>query len=518
MKAVTAEQMRQIDRIAIEERGIPGEVLMSLAGKEVADHVIRTCPGSRKVAVLAGTGNNGGDGFIAAYWLFNHAKDVDVFLIGTVGKLSSSSSIYHKLCINSGIPVDLLNKESSPLPDFTKYDVILDAMIGTGFTGNPRSPVAEIIAALNSLTHTPNRPVIVAVDIPSGLPSEGPVDETGPLMADCTVTMGLPKLSLVTYPGKKFAGDLFVADIGFPRDLTGSSSLNVELIDSGMVASRIAAPRDPDTYKYAQGNLLLIGGFDGMEGAIMMCAAAAIETGAGLVTCLTTEKARTVIAGKIPELITLSLPEKEADLSRSIPSLLGTGRYDAVVMGPGMGRTKFAATVFSTVMENLAAARIPKALIDGDGLNHLAAMRSSAASLPAGQILLTPHFSEAAKLLGDDIAVIKKDRINSARRCSRAFNAVTLLKGPCSLVSDGERCFINTTGGPALATAGSGDVLAGITGSFMLKNISLSEAASCGAYIHGRAADLICGDQFRDSLKATDLISALGKALDSIYR
>ena len=518
MKAVSAEQMREIDRIAIEERGIPGEVLMSLAGKEVADHVIRTCPGSRKVAVLAGTGNNGGDGFIAAYWLFNHAQDVDVFLIGAVGKLSSSSSIYYKLCINSGITVNLLNGEDSRLPDFMKYDLILDAMIGTGFTGNPRSPVAEIIAALNSLPEAPNGPVIVAVDIPSGLSSEGPVEETGPLIADCTVTMGLPKLSLVTYPGKKYTGDLVVADIGFPRDLTGAGSLCVELIDSGMVVRCIAAPRDPDTYKYAQGHLLLIGGFDGMEGAIMMCAAAAIETGAGLVTCLTTEKARTVIAGRIPELITCALPEKEADLSRSIPSLLGTGRYDALVIGPGMGRTNFASAVFSAVMQNLAAARIPKALIDGDGLNHLSAMKTSGVPLPAAQILLTPHFSEAGKLLGDDVAVIKKDRINSARRCSREFNAMTLLKGPCSIISDGERCFINTTGGPALATAGSGDVLAGITGSFMLKNISLTEAASCGAYIHGLAADLICGEQIRDNLKATDLISALGKALDSIHR
>ena len=301
-----------------------------------------------------------------------------------------------------------------------------------------------------------------------------------------------------------------VAEIGFPSVLLEAESLKVETIDGPFVKKRLEGLEpSADINKNDNGHLLLAGGFDGMEGAIMMTAMAAFENGTGLATLLTTEKAREIIAGRIPELITRALPS--GDIRALTPELLAGRRYDVLVIGPGMGRTETARDFFTAVMDALPVSGIGRVLIDGDGLYHLAGWLREH-SLDANiDYVITPHFMEASRLTGISVEEIGRDRLEAARKCAAMTGAVVLLKGPASIVTDGSRTFVNTSGNPALAAAGSGDVLSGVIGSFLLRKITAVEAASIGCHVHGRAADLLA-QSGRETIKATDLIPYLRAA------
>lgn len=522
MKAVTAREMREIDRITIEERGVTGEVLMALAGKSVADHVLENFPGARRIAVFSGTGNNGGDGFVAAYFLHNRGLRADLFLAGDAGKITGSSRVYHDLCVRSGLSITQVGSGH----DFSdtsldRYDLVVDALLGTGFTGPVRGLMKDLIQAINDADIP-----VVSVDVPSGLASDGPITEGEAVIADSTVTIGLPKISLVTYPGKNFTGRLHVADIGFPSDLTRSDTIKVELIDREYIAENSLREIEAefgskaDTNKSERGHLLLIGGFDGMEGAIMMAASAALETGVGLVSLLTTPTARSVIAGRIPECITVTMPylvgmdaADPATLSAVLSEIFESRRYDALVIGPGMGRGPFARNMYDAVMQNLGRSGIRRLLIDGDGLFHLAGTAVGGKFASGTGVIVTPHFMEASRLLGIPVPELMSNRLGAAAALAGKLECTVLLKGPASIIADGDRSFINTTGSAALATAGSGDVLSGIVGSLLLRRFTTAQAAAYGAYLHGMAGDMHCRDSGIDLLKATDIINHIRRAL-----
>jgi ADP-dependent NAD(P)H-hydrate dehydratase / NAD(P)H-hydrate epimerase len=525
MKVTTALEMQEIDRITIGERGIPGEVLMGMAGKAVADHIMCGFPRVERVAIFSGTGNNGGDGFVAAYYLANGGTVADVFLIGSEDKISETSRIYHTLCRNSGIRITTISSAGDLADlDLESYDCVVDAILGTGFTGAAKGLAAEAIRIINDCDV-----YVVSVDVPSGLGSDGQAPEGEAVIADSTVTIGLPKLSLVTYPGKEYTGELHVADIGFPRSLVESDSLKNELIDQEYFTKNLIREIESehctraDTHKGARGHLLIIGGFDGMEGAALMVARAALETGAGLATLLTTSCARSVIAGKIPELITLSFPEdidssshRSNVVKKELDAVIEAKKYDVLVIGPGMGRSRFAYEVFESVIAAISRLGIRRVLIDGDGLFHLSEYIVKGSLDRQVEWLVTPHFKEASRLMGISIDEIKNNRLRSAGGLAQRLSCVSLLKGPATIVSNGERYYINTTGSAALATAGSGDVLSGIIGSLMLRRFTMLQAASCGAWIHGKAADLYCSDNKYDVLKSTDMLAYIRKAKNCI--
>ncbi len=524
MKVVTAREMQEIDRFTIKEMGIPGDVLMGLAGKSVADYITDNFPDARRVAVVSGTGNNGGDGFVAAYFLHNRGVRADLFLAGDPGKISQTSRIYYDLCARAGLIVT----ERASVRDFAdtaldRYDLVVDALLGTGFSGTVRGEMREIIQAIND-ADVP----VVSIDMPSGLASDGPLSGGEAVIADCTVTIGLPKISLVTYPGKNFTGRLHVADIGFPADRIRSDCIKTELIDdeyaaSGSIREIEAEFRSrADTNKSERGHLLLIGGFDGMEGAIIMTASAALETGVGLVSLITTPSARSVIAGRLPECMTVTLPYHEgidtvdqATLSAALIDVFESKRYDTLVIGPGMGRSTFARNIYDAVIQNINRSGIRRMLIDGDGLSHLADMAGEVKFSPGPEVVVTPHFKEASRLMGVSVPDIMGDRHGAAGALARKLNCTVLLKGPATIVTDGDRFFINSTGTSALATAGSGDVLSGIIGSLLLRRFTTVQAAAFGAYIHGKAADIHCRKAGIDLLKATDIINRIRGALSS---
>ncbi len=512
MKAVTAEEMRRIDSETIDVMGIPGETLMAEAGRAVAEFAESLCHEEGAVAVFCGSGNNGGDGFVAAFHLAGRGIPVEIFLAGAKKGVAPLSATFMRVCQNGGLPItEMAGPDAAGRIDFGRYGLIIDALLGTGFEGAVRAAMAEIIDAINASGKT-----VLSVDMPSGLPSGGAGPEGSVVRAAYTVTIGLPKISLVTWPGREYAGEVHVADIGFPRSLLEGDDLTTDLIDADHARARLSVEHDADSYKGDAGHLLLVGGFDCMEGAIMMSGMAAFEAGIGLATLLTTDTARTVIAGKIPELMTRSFPANGGSqvVESEVRAFLeGERRYDALVIGPGMGRTDESRAVFATVMGSLPKSCIRFALIDGDGLYHLARYLEET-SLPEGvSFVITPHFGEASRLLGEPVDAIKKNRFAAALRLGLRTGAVALLKGPATIVSDGKRSLINTTGNRALATAGSGDVLAGVIGSLLLRGIGPLEAAGIGAYLHGRAADLAVEASGIMVLKATDTVAYLRKAM-----
>jgi NAD(P)H-hydrate epimerase len=525
MKVVTAREMQEIDRITIQERGLPGGVLMGMAGKAVADHIITCLPRVGRAAVFSGTGNNGGDGFAAAYYLANGGVTAEVFLIGSEKKISETSLIYHALCVNAGIRIKTIASAGDLAGlDLDSYDCVVDAILGTGFTGAAKGVAAEAIRSINDCDQ-----FVLSVDVPSGLGSDGSAPEGEAVIADRTITIGLPKLSLVTYPGKDFAGCLHVADIGFPKPLAESDTLKNELIDGDYFAKNVIKEIESDygtradSHKGVRGHLLVIGGFNGMEGAAMMSASAALETGVGLVTLLTTSVARSVIAGKILELITLSFPDgiesapgRRDGAKKALESVFEARHYDALVIGPGMGRSRFAYEVFETMAASAIELGIRRVLIDGDGLFHCAEYIADATLDPQVEWIVTPHFMEVSRLMEISVDEIKSNRHRSAGDLARRLSCTALLKGPATIVSDGDRYFINTTGNAALATAGSGDVLSGIIGALMLRRFSSLQAAAFGAWVHGKAAELYCSDTKSDVLKSTDLLPYIRAAKNSI--
>ncbi len=506
MKAVTAAEMSGIDRRAIEEYGVPQELLMGYAGREVCSYVMSEFSEAERICVFCGDGNNGGDGFAAAYLLSNVGKSVKAVFAGDERKLSSASAIFLSICRKSSVPVIAVTDREDVVRELDSTDLIVDSVLGTGTSGAPRGLKAEAVTLINQS----GLPVL-SVDIPSGLPSDGHAPEGEAVKASATVTFGLPKLGMVVMPGREYCGKVAVADIGFPLPLVDSSDLGCSLIDRGYISRLQLNPLRSDTHKGERGHLLVMGGFDGMEGAAILAAEAALEAGVGMVTVMTTCSSRNVIAGRQPEIMTVSLPAGPDE--SEFRALIQSRRYDVVLAGPGMGRSEYSRSVFHLLLKLIPETQVQRVLLDADALFHYEASCSSGCALPEGAgFLITPHFMEASRILGEGIAQIKADRPAAARRLAEMTGSAVLLKGPASIAVSGQTMNINTSGNPVLATGGTGDVLAGIAAAFLLRDISVLDAASAAAFVHGAAADI-----FREEngpvMKSSDLLRYIRRAI-----
>ncbi|MBM3674664.1 MAG: NAD(P)H-hydrate dehydratase [Actinobacteria bacterium] len=470
MRAVlTPAEMGEADRRAIVA-GAPIEVLMERAGRAVAREVRRVLGGTygRRVVVLCGEGNNGGDGLVAARVLRAWGARVDVF------------ELAHGV---EGLPRAL-----------TRADAVIDAMFGTGLrrplTGNAAS-AAEAVAGSSVL--------VVAVDIPSGVDGGTGAVTGSAIEADRTVTFAAEKPGLLFEPGRSLAGVVTVADIGID---VGTPALGVtEERDVRAWLPR----RSPDAHKWSVGGLMVVGGHTGMTGAPMLASHAAMRAGAGIVWC---SLAGAAAAASAPgsEVITKALPvtpDGALDVGAAAVVLADLARFRALVLGPGLGRAESTARV---VVDIATEAPVPLVL-DADGCNALAGEVELLRGRP-GPTVLTPHDGEYARLVGAPPGV---DRIAAARTLAGVAHAVVLLKGPTTVVAepDGGRVACNPTGGPWLATAGTGDVLSGLVGAFLARSVGAFEAAAAAAWVHGRAAD-VAG---HTGLVAGDLVAAIPTVL-----
>jgi NAD(P)H-hydrate epimerase len=502
-----AAGMRGLDRHTIEKLGVPGDLLMESAGRAVAERVIEVCPGGGSVLVVCGGGNNGGDGLVAARHLHALGVPVRAALLAEARALRGDAAANLRRARACGVPLDTARWRPPA------RGVIVDALFGTGLGRPVQGAPAAAIRRINSLRETRPELRVVAVDLPSGLCAD-----TGQVLgvavrADATVTIGLPKLGLALEPGRALAGRIRVARIGIADAAPGVAPAAL-LWCRAAAGARLPA-RPPAAHKGSFGHVLLVAGSEGKTGAAALAAQGAMRIGAGLVTLACPASLEAILEIKCTEAMTHPVPdtsERALAASAEEPILRLAGERDAVGLGPGIGG---AAETVKLVRALVPRLERPLAL-DADGLNALAETPRLLTRRSAPTVL-TPHPGEAGRLLGATAAEVNRDRLGAARRLAQETGAVVLLKGAATVCAapDG-RAVVNPSGGPALASGGTGDVLLGIVSGLLAQGLAAFEAAALAAFVHGEAADRIAARCGASGLLAGDLADELPAASQAL--
>jgi NAD(P)H-hydrate epimerase len=512
MRILSAEAMREVDRVAIEELGVPGMVLMENAAIGVADAIGEVFAEAESAAIFCGPGNNGGDGLAVARHLATRGYGVEVFLVGGRGKpveLGGDAGVQLAICRKLDLPVREVGPEDDLEPVLAaarEHDLIVDALFGTGLARPLSGVFATLVEGLNELP-VPR----LAVDLPSGL-NGSRADVFGPhVRADLTVTFAAPKVAHVLPPAADAVGELIVTDLGVPpalveraREEGGTLHL---LVEEELAA--LLPPREPGTHKGDYGHALIAAGSPGKAGAAILAARAAVRAGAGLVTAAVPEPILDVVDLGSIESMSLPLPAgPTGQLAEEAAAKLlqATEGKDALALGPGLG-SEAAPAIRRVVLE----CPLPLVL-DADGVNAFAGRAAELAGRRAAAVL-TPHPGEMARLLGIATAEVQADRPAAARRAAAETGAIAVLKGHRTLVAapDGA-VWVNPTGNPGMASGGAGDVLTGLLAGLLAQGLEPLDAARLGVYLHGLAGDLAAARLGGIALAAGDLLDALPAA------
>lgn len=520
MKVVTAEQMRDIDRVTIEKYGIPGAVLMERAGLSVAEKV-RELFDKKKVLVLAGGGNNGGDGIAAARNLHNWGWQVRVLLVSREDRLSPDCLSQYRMARKSGVAIEFRKEVTAK--DLHGSGVV-DALIGTGLNKEVTSFMAEVIRTINAASVR-----VIAVDIPSGISSDSGRIMGTAVQADFTVTFGLPKIGHLLYPGADYCGSLSVEDIGFPEALLSDRRLDLETLDK-LSVTPLVPERPGYSYKGDYGHVLVIAGSRGKTGAALMTAKACLRAGAGLVTLGVPETLADVFQSRVNEEMVLPLPDTgkgtfSAKACEQILDFIDTAG-DLLAIGPGITADEETAGLVKKILETVTVPMV----LDADAINVLAGQMHLLKKVKA-PVILTPHAGEMARLLttaagsaaGDRIYKrlkneLELNRIDLSRTTAKETGAYFVLKGAPTIVADPEgRVFINTTGNPGMATAGSGDVLTGMLAGLLGQGMHPLDACRLAVFLHGLAGDMAAEIKGMHSLIASDIVESIPRAFLSLH-
>jgi hydroxyethylthiazole kinase-like uncharacterized protein yjeF len=514
MKILTSAEMRGIDRAAIEDLGIPGVVLMENAGQRIYRAIKFRFPeiADERIVVVAGKGNNGGDGFVVARHLSNAGARPEVILLASREAIKGDAAVNLAIALKSGIPVaeavDVAAWRKAR-PRLKQATIIVDAIFGTGLEKPLEGLFAQAVADINRA-----EAFKVAVDIPSGL-SADTFEVIGPSVeADLTVTLAAPKVAHIFPPAADRVGELAIAPIGIPPALFNRAELKLELVEERAIGPYFAR-RKRDTHKGTYGHLLIFAGSLGKSGSSALAGRAALRTGAGLVTVATAAGALPSIARSMAELMTEPLPETAARtidasaLPRALALLKGK---DAVLVGPGLTTNPSTAEFVTGLLPKV---RVP-CVIDADGLNILSARLDVLDGLDAPAVL-TPHPGEFARLSGRTIPEVLRHRLELAPEFAMRHEAIVVLKGYRTLIAlpDG-RVFVNPTGNPGMATGGTGDVLGGMIGSQLAQKNDLLGAVLSAVYAHGLAGDVAAERLGEKSLVAGDVIRYLAPAMKEL--
>lgn len=514
---LSAAEMREADRRTIEEVGLPGAVLMENAGAAVARAVRERFPGVATVAVLCGKGSNGGDGLVCGRRLRADGLDVSVFLVGRTAELKGDAALHLRAYLGSGGRLaevaDEAAWEAARASAFAA-DLLVDALLGTGLRARPEGLIARVVAQLGALP--PSRR-IVAVDMPSGVPSDSGDVDWPTAWATVTVTFAAPKHGHVLPPACDAVGDLVVADIGIPAEVLLGGSPTVWLVERSDVEAAYGA-RPAAAHKGTFGHVLVVAGSVGKTGAAVLAGTGALRAGAGLVTVATPAPVSPLVAAARPELMTEPLAVRDGGLDRerdAVDRVLALARgCDAVVVGPGLGQAPGTQDFVRAFARQCPAPMV----IDADGLNALASgsiLRGGGfTATREAPTVLTPHPGEMARLLNTTAAAVQARRLPTARTLAVKARAVVVLKGQRTLVADPDaRVAINPTGNPGMATAGTGDVLAGMIGALLARGRDPWTAAAAAVHLHGAAGDHAARRVGQDAMIASDLLDALPDAL-----
>ncbi len=508
MKITTAAEMREIDRATTERFGVPSLTLMENAGSAIAQFILEQHGNANRIAVICGKGNNGGDGFVVARKLHRAGCVVEVLLLASASDLRGDAlAMFERLPLRPIMVQNPQELQAESSRSLANCDLIVDAILGTGFQPPVKGLYAEAIAAMNRS----GKPV-VAVDIPSGADSDAMSEQSGEGIAhaDAIITFTAPRPAHVF--GNLTRGPVVIAPIGSPPE-TVVSRLNLEVTTPRDFAA-LLAPRPRDSNKGMYGHVLIVGGSLGKSGAAAMAGMAALRAGCGLSTVATPGSALASVAGFAAELMTEPLPE--TDIGSIAMGAIESGTFgqlvkpvDVVAMGPGIGRNTETAEF---VHEAVKLTKVPLVL-DADGLNafqgHTDRLEGSRRPL-----VLTPHPGEMSRLAGISINEVQADRLNVARNFARQHQLILVLKGNRTIIAlpDGT-AWVNPTGNPGMATGGTGDILTGMTAGIIgqMQN-DVARAAIAAVYMHGLAGDVAAEKVGEHSLVATDLLGALPEA------
>jgi ADP-dependent NAD(P)H-hydrate dehydratase / NAD(P)H-hydrate epimerase len=518
MKVVTSAQMREVDRLSTQKYGIPSLQLMENAGAGVVGYLENNFGGldRREIVVVCGKGNNGGDGFVVARLLRERGARPVAILCAGPEEMSGDAAVNRDRYRRAGGEITFarnLNdwKEAGKL--LSRAEIILDALLGTGLRGVVEGWLAEVIDDINSRRRFAR---IVAVDIPSGLPSDSG-EVAGPAVdADVTVTFTAPKTGQLLYPASQEVGQLVVVPIGSPRALVEEcSDSQIRWLEPAEIAS-LDLRRRADANKGNFGHALIVAGSVGKTGAAIMSGWAALRAGAGLATVATPEPCLPVVAGQTPELMTEPLAATHAGtlsaraLDHDYFAKILQGK-SILAVGPGITtQTETQEFVLRLVRENSTPM-----VLDADGLNAFVGHRSELAQHKCSEIVLTPHPGEMARLIDSTPAEVQKQRITVAQKAAAEFNATVVLKGHQTVIARPEgSVWINPTGNPGMAKGGTGDVLTGMLAGILAQHgrTNWTEAVCFGVYLHGLAGDLAAREQGEIPLMATDVIRAIPRA------
>jgi hydroxyethylthiazole kinase-like uncharacterized protein yjeF len=471
---------------------------MERAGRSVFEAARRAWPEARKWVVFCGAGNNAGDGYVVARLAQEAGLRVALCPLHPPESLrGDAATAAERWRTAGGRPI------AWPVTDIDAYDLVVDALLGTGLDREPAGDYAAVIDAVNRA----GRPV-VAVDIPSGLQADTGVALGRAVRAGLTVTFIGNKRGLFTADGPDCAGKVVFADLETP-DAVRDSEPNPGILIREEIIQQLVPPRRRNTHKGSFGWLLVVGSDLGMSGAVRLCGEAALRSGAGKATLITRPEHAGLVNLACPELMVRGM-----DGGQSLAELLG--EVDALVAGPGLGQSGWSLGLFESCMKS----KVP-AVLDADGLNLLAQCGSGPeeVKLPPDRWILTPHAAEAGRLLGCSAADIQRDRVSAAQRLAQRFRSVVVLKGCGTVLAEPDgRYAICPLGNPGMATAGTGDVLSGVIGAFLAQGLDCWNAAQAGVVAHARAGDLAAEQLGERGLMASDLIRQLPAALNSTGR
>lgn len=510
MIVVTAKEMREMDRLTIHKYGVSSLVLMESAGEGVAEALLdrfgRVVKGG--VLVVAGKGNNGGDGLVVARHLKKKRVPCEVVLLARKEELShdAAENLRSYLKIKGNF-FEVTQESLALLGQRLKGKrLLVDAILGTGLKEEVRGLYAEAISIMNAC----GLPV-VAVDLPSGLDADRGMPLGTVIKAEMTVALGYPKLGEVIYPGLSYVGELVVADIGIHSKAVEEVKPRTELLEEKDIRWLVPA-REPDTHKGTYGHLLVIAGSRGKTGAAILACRAAMRVGSGLVTLAAPRSLNDIFASSLVEVMTEPLKDNSEE---EIEPLSDQGwrrlldKKSALLFGPGIGVRDSARSVLRWLLRNL---EIPW-VIDADGLNLLAGEVERLRSAKSPPVL-TPHPGEMARLVGSDTAAVNNDRVGMARSFAQDHRCYVVLKGARTVIATSEgEAFINPTGNPGMASGGMGDVLAGILAGLLAQGFRVEDALKLGVFIHGFVADQLAQAKGEIGLIASDLVEGLPRGL-----
>lgn len=510
----TAEQMRALDRRATEDYGIPSLTLMENAGRAVADAAKDmlgdvTC---QRVLVVCGTGNNGGDGFVAARHLSNAGAAVRIAYYGDRAKAKGDALANLQIAEKMRLQIETDCDEARLAELARDSKLVIDAMLGTGTKGQIREPFLTAIRILNIVTTFGGK--VLAVDVPTGIDSDTGQTLGPAVMADATVTFQLAKIGLFIYPGAWHAGRVIAADIGIPCEAVSAAKISVGVLNS-FCAVRLATKRPPDSHKGKYGHVAIVAGSVGMTGAAALAAEGALRIGTGLVTCLVPESLNDIMEVKLTEAMTIPVPQGNARAfgMASLDKVLEyANKWGAAVIGPGFGRDE---DTIAFTLKLIAKLKKP-AIIDADALYAVSKDLSVLKKCKA-QLVITPHPGEMATLLGTTTEEVQSNRLETARSFAKEHRVTVVLKGAGTVVAvpDGH-AFINTTGSPGMATGGTGDVLSGMIGGLLARWHDPDAAAKAAVYLHGRAGEIAAEKLGEASMIASDVADSIGAAIQEV--